>query len=95
MVECLHLHVTHVSVHPGLDTTRNIGKLTGPAYEVEATYGGSKTLCHISFLELSSTFFLRLTFWAMDSVHLDTEGQSGYCECQAAYTDDAPLEGVV
>jgi len=34
---------------------------------------GSKTLRQMCFLEWSGVFFLRLTFWAIDSVHLAYE----------------------
>ena len=45
-------------------------ELTGLSSIYVASTCGAKTLCHISFRDLSSTFFFRLTFCAMDSFHL-------------------------
>lgn len=68
--------------------------LTGPEYVKEEMYWGSKTLCHICFFELSSTFFFRFTFCAMDSVHLQCPSSSEHAY-DAVIAGHSPLERVV
>lgn len=68
--------------------------LTGPEYVKEGMYWGSKTLCQICFFELSSTFFFRFTFCAMDSVHLQRPSSSEHAY-DAVIAEHSPLERVV